>query len=221
MNPFHAPNPEFECLMIFGAGGFGREVAWLSHQSWDDSVTACFVVDHAKYLVESVAGLPVRLLEDCSGLLNARYVIALGDPHQRRLASEACDGLGLTAATLVHPRVEASSSVVIGTGTIVCAGSILTVDVQIGAHVHINLGCTIGHDATVGNFSTLSPGVHVSGHVKIGNGVFIGTGATIINGRSDAPLVIGDGAMIAAGACVIASVEPNSLMAGVPALRKR
>ena len=111
--------------------------------------------------------------------------------------------------------------VALGPGSVICAGSILTVNIEIGAHVHINLGCTIGHDAVIGNFSTLSPGVHVSGNVQIGERVYIGTGATLINGHANDPLVVGDGAVIAAGACVTRSVESGAMVAGVPAIRKR
>jgi acetyltransferase-like isoleucine patch superfamily enzyme len=83
------------------------------------------------------------------------------------------------------------------------------------------LDCTIGHDVVVGSYSTLSPGVHVSGNVRIGGNVFIGTGACIINGRASEPLTIGDGAVVAAGACVTRSVDPGAMVAGVPAIRKR
>jgi acetyltransferase-like isoleucine patch superfamily enzyme len=117
--------------------------------------------------------------------------------------------------------VEASQRVALGEGVVLCAGTVVTTDVVIGAHVHVNLGCTISHDARVGEFSTLSPGVHVSGNVTIGRDVFVGTGACIINGTAGQPLTIGDGAVIAAGACVTRPVEPGSMVAGVPATRKR
>ena len=94
-------------------------------------------------------------------------------------------------------------------------------DIALGEHVHVNIGCSVSHDVRIDDFSTLSPGVHVSGHVKIGRDVFIGTGANIINGSAASPLVIGDGALIAAGACVTKSVEAGSLVAGVPAVRKK
>jgi len=221
MNPFNTSAPDFEILLIFGAGGFGRELAWLARQCWDDEVDVCFVVDRPEYLTAAVNGIPVRLLSDCESTSVMRYVVALGDPGQRRMAVTACKARGLCTTILVHPRVEASDTIVLGTGSVICAGSILTVDIELGAHVQINLDCTIGHDFRIGNFSTLSPGVHVSGNVRIGDGVFIGTGANIINGHPGSPLVIGDGAVIAAGSCVTSSVEPGSMVAGVPAVRKR
>lgn len=221
MHPFTPTPPDFEHLLIFGAGGFGREVAWLARQSFGDDVAIEFVVDRPEYLAGAVGGLPVRLLSECRASPAQRYVVALGDPVQRRRAVVACEALGLRSTRIVHPRVEASNSVDLGEGAVVCAGSILTVDIQAGAHVHINLGCTLGHDVVVGGFTSLSPGVHVSGNVVIGEGVFIGTGATIINGRVGHPLTIGDGAVVAAGACVTRPVDPGSLVAGVPATRKR
>ncbi|MET3652557.1 acetyltransferase-like isoleucine patch superfamily enzyme [Dyella japonica] len=100
-------------------------------------------------------------------------------------------------------------------------GTVITTNTAVGPYAQINAGCTVSHDVHLGEFSTLSPGVHVAGHVCIGRDVFVGTGANIINGRPDNLLSIGDGAIIAAGACVINSVEPGAMMAGVPATRKR
>jgi sugar O-acyltransferase (sialic acid O-acetyltransferase NeuD family) len=147
--------------------------------------------------------------------------VAIGDPVHRRRIATLFERTPLPAATIVHPRVEMSDSVLMGQGTIVCAGTVLTTNIHIGNHVQVNVGCTISHDAVIGDFTTLSPGIHVAGHVQMGNGVFIGIGASIINGRSGKPLVIGDGAIIAAGACVTGDVSAGAMVAGVPAVKKR
>jgi sugar O-acyltransferase (sialic acid O-acetyltransferase NeuD family) len=213
--------PDFQTLLVFGAGGSGREVAWLAEQAWGDRVRVRFVVDDPRYLVPFVNGRELMLLSDVTPDSTARFVVALGDSAARRRVAEAMAELGARATTIVHPRVEMSRWVDIGEGSIVCAGTVVTTNVQIGRHVQINVGCTISHDVVTGDFSTISPGVHIAGHVRIGHDVFIGTGASIINGRADAPLVIGDGAVVAAGACVVKPVEAGALVAGVPAVRKR
>lgn len=211
---------DFRTLYIFGAGGHGREIAWLARQILGDAVEIIHLVDQAKYLHDSVNGNPVKLLANIESGSTSRFVVALGDSTARKLATNACLATGLLPISLVHPRVEISDLVQIGLGSVLGAGCVVTTNIKIGEHVHINIGSTISHDVEVGDFSTLSPGVHVSGHVHIGREVFIGTGANIINGSASEPLIIGDGAVVAAGACVIRSVAPATMVAGVPAVQK-
>lgn len=219
-NPFHLEQPDFSLLYIVGAGGHGRELAWLARQCWGDRVNIVHLVDHPDYLVNEANGHPVRLLASASTGDHVRYVVGIGDIAARRRLAGECARRGLRATSLVHPRVEASASVRIAEGAVIAAGSVVTTNVRIGLHAVINIGCTISHDVMIGDFATLSPGVHVSGHVSIGPGVFIGAGACIINGRGGSPLVIGEGATVAAGACVTFDVEPSAMVAGVPATRR-
>lgn len=124
---------------------------------------------------------------------------------------------GFFFQTLIHPRIERSKWIEIGEGTVICAGSILTTNVQLGCHVHINLDCTIGHDVVIGDYTTLAPGVHVSGWVHFRKRVYVGTGAVLINGTEKEPLTIGDDAVIGAGAVVTTSVNEGLTVAGAPA----
>lgn len=208
-------------LYIVGAGGFGREVAWLSSEIWGNKIEIRFVVDHPDYLTGAINGIPVELLSDLTSDKNSSYVVAIGDPSLRiNLAAKMRDA-GFQAQTLIHPGTRMSEWVELEEGVVIAAGNILTTGIKLARHVHINLACTIGHDVVIGEFSTISPGVHVSGHVQIGKGVFVGTGANIINGSANEPLIIGDGAIVAAGACVTRDVEAGSMVAGVPATRRR
>jgi len=215
------PSPDFSTLYVFGAGGSGREVAWLAQQCWLGRVDVIHLVDRPEYLSGSVNGHPVHLVQDAVASPASRFIVAVGDSALRRQAVAACEAVGLQATHVVHPRVEASVFLDVAPGVLIGAGTVLTTNIRIERHVHINIGCTVSHDVVIGEFATLSPGVHVSGTVHIGRDVFIGTGANIINGRSGAPLVIGDGAVIAAGACVTMAVDAGAMMAGVPAVRKR
>jgi len=219
-NPFHDPQPGFRRLRIFGAGGSGRETAWLAEQAWGTRVDVQFVVDDPRYLGGPVNGITVSLLAELEPADDARFVVALGDPGQRRRIVAAFLAAGHRPATLIHPRAEMSRFVDVGAGTVVCAKSSITCNVSIGDHVQINLACSVAHDVVLGDYATLSPGARVSGHVHVGCGVFIGTNACIINGTPGKPLRIGDGAMIAAGACVTKDVAPHTLVAGVPAVVK-
>jgi len=207
-------------IAICGAGGFAREVTWLLaslHESYNLIGYIQEEPNHGRLL----HGIPVMSWDRFKDRYpHAATIVAVGEPTSREKAVRECAGARF--ATLEHPSVERSSmNVRIGEGSIICCGSILTVDIDISRHVHVNLHCTIGHDVRIGEFTTLAPGVHVSGNVHIGRSVYIGTGASIINGTEAHPLVIGHGAVIGAGAVVICNVEPGCLYAGVPAVLKK
>lgn len=211
-------------LVIVGAGGFGREVAWLARDlSTRDALTlAAFVEDDAKD-GRLLHGVPVLNWQQLLKLPRdtTRVAVAVGDPAARRTLAMRVAEAGFAFQSLIHPAAHCSQSVSFDEGAVVCVGSVLTVDISIGAHVHINLNCTVGHDVQIGDYVTLAPGVHVSGNVHIGDDVYIGTGATIINGSAGEPLLIGNGSIIAAGACVTTHVAARSMYAGVPAKLKK
>jgi len=209
-------------LAIFGAGGFGREVAWLAQRCFGEDVDLTFLVNQPDLVGSMVNGIPVRDVEEFalrSG--GTPVVVAIGDPKARQACVKLCAAVGLSFATLVHPKVEASPWISMGIGSIICAGSILTTNIRVGDHVHINLDCTIGHDVEIEDYVTLAPGVHVSGRVRLGKRAYIGTGAVLINGTEEKPLIVGADAVIGAGACVIRDVEAGSLVVGVPAKEKK
>lgn len=208
-------------IIIYGAGGSGREVAWLAEDraaAYGDISLVCFADDDIAKQGERINDVPVLSLRDAVlRFPGAHFVASVGSKSSRATMVDRAVSLGLRAHTLVHPSVVKSRFVMIGEGSIVCAGCILTTNIQIGRHVQINVGCTISHDVMIGDFATLAPGVHIPGEVKIGAGVFFGTGATVVHGTGHEPLVIGDNAVIAAGACVTQPVPAGIAVAGVPA----
>ena len=105
-----------------------------------------------------------------------------------------------------------SKRIEIGEGSIICAGNILTVDIQIGKHVIINLDCTVGHDAVLHDFVTLYPSVNVSGITDIGECVELGTGMQIIQGKK-----VGAGSIVGAGAVVVKDIPDKCVAVGSPA----
>lgn len=210
-------------VFIYGAGGFAREVAWLidSDPNAGSNVIG-FIDDSDEKLDHWPDPRPVMLYEQARALSpSAGIVIAIGNPVVRQQISERLIADNAFQPVVNHHALEISERVALGEGCILCSGSTLTVDIAIGVGVHINLNCTVGHDVTIGDYSTLSPGVHVSGNVTIGKNVFIGTGASILNGTNEEPITLGDGCVLAAGACLTKSAQANTLYAGVPAIAKK
>ena len=208
-------------IAIYGAGGFGREVAWLV-QSCNVNIelyeVVCFIDDNKASHGVVLNDIPITSLETAyQQYPNASVVCGVGTPKIRQQMLEKAASVGFGYETIIHPQVECSKWVEIGLGTVICTGNILTTNIILGQHVQINLDCTIGHDAVLGDYTTLAPGVHISGCVRFGQRVYVGTGAVIINGTQENPITIGDDVIIGAGACVTKSVPNGLTVVGVPA----
>jgi sugar O-acyltransferase (sialic acid O-acetyltransferase NeuD family) len=207
-------------IVIFGAGGFGREVLQvvldINAQSggvtpWDP---VGFLVDEQVAGLTAVHDLPVLGGTDwLNAHPNVDYVIAVGSSAgRRRIALRIAASSRNQAATLIHPRAWVGRRVQIGAGSVLCAGCLITTDIRIGAHVHVNLGATIGHDAVLDDYVTLSPGVSVSGGVQLSEGVEVGTGSVLIP-----RLNIGAWSVVGAGSTVTRSLAANVTAVGAPA----
>lgn len=208
-------------LLIYGAGTFAPEVAWLANRCSSDSrrvQVRAFIDDGLGECGRQVVGIAVISIKEARARYSAdEVVIGVGDPHVRQMLSRKAVDAGFPFSTLIHPTVEKSDSVEIGHGSLIFAGCILTTNVRVGRHVIINMNSTVGHDVVLGDYTTIAPGVHISGCVEVGSRVFLGTGAVIVNGTRDCPLRIGDGAVVGAGACVTKSVAAGAKVFGIPA----
>lgn len=208
-------------VAVYGAGGFGREVAWLVDvcgRAGAGYEVVCFIDDDPAIAGQVLNDIPCMGIEAAQNRFpDARVVTAIGSPAVRQRLVEKSAAAGFGFETVIHPDVERSKWIEYGEGTVICAGNILTTNIELGKHVQINLDCTIGHDVIMGDYCTTAPGVHISGYCHFGKRVYIGTGAVLINGTAEAPLVIGDDVVIGAGACVVRSVEAGQTVVGVPA----
>lgn len=208
-------------IVIYGAGGFAREVAWLAESCNTTErlyEVVCFVDDNEGAHGRVLNGVPIMGLDEAwRRFPKASVVGGVGSPETRQLLMERTAEAGFAFTRLIHPSVERSNWIQIGNGVVICAGNILTTNIQLGKHVQINLDCTIGHDVVMGDYTTLAPGVHVSGCVRFGQRVYVGTGAVIINGTQENPLIIEDDAVIGAGACVTKNIERGLTVVGIPA----
>lgn len=203
-------------LFIIGAGGFGREVAWLVERINEVNPTWNLkgFIDDNESLWGSVEG-EYSVLGGCdylNTLSNVYAVCAVGSAKIRKIIIGKLKNSNVKFATLIDPSVLLSKRVEIGEGSIICAGTTITVDIKIGNHVIINLDCTIGHDDVIEDFVTIYPSVNVSGNVLIGECSELGTGMQIIQGKKVAPNTI-----IGAGAVVVKDCSESGTYVGSPA----
>jgi sugar O-acyltransferase (sialic acid O-acetyltransferase NeuD family) len=211
-------NRDVTKVVIVGAGGFGREVLEIFKdqnkvsKKWD---ILGFIDDNKQSQGAVINDYPVLggldwLQENHKG--NMKCVVAIGTCETRRLVTVKLEKMGMSFCNIIHPSVIMSEFVKMGEGVIICAGSILTVNIEIGCHTHININSTIGHDAVIGAYSTINPTAIINGNNVLGEGVYVGTGATFIQGVS-----VGDWSTIGAGAVVVRDIPEKVVAVGVPA----
>lgn len=205
-------------LIIIGASGFGREVAWLVERinkkipTWD---LIGFADDNEVIQNKEINGYSViGTTTDLPDAHDVYVVCAIGASLVRKKIIDKIKNIypNIKFATIIDPSVEMSDHVTIGEGSVICAHSILTTNIEIGAHVIINLDCTIGHDAVIHDFVTLYPSVNVSGMTEIGTYSELGTGMQIIQGKK-----IGANSVIGAGSVVIRDIPEKCTAVGNPA----
>lgn len=208
-----------EDIVIFGTGGFGREVAWLIEEINKEDVRwnlLGFIDDFMEVQGKIINGYPVLGTSDWVNSCKQKIGVlcCLGDPNVREIKIKKMS----QNPYVWHPTIISNHAVIsspttkIGKGCIICASSIVTVNVSIGDFVHINLDCTVGHDTVIDDYVTLYPSVNVSGNVRIGNHTEIGTGTQIIQG-----LDIGNKTIVGAGSVVIRNIPDNATAVGNPA----
>ena len=209
-----APAP----LVIFGAGGLGREVLLLVLQFNEMQPTWNILgfYDDQPPSGATVAGLPYL---GTSADLNATtgplaVAVAVGNPAARAAVVARLTSAQLSFPALVHPQVAlaAQQRIGVGAGCIIQQGCVLTCDIQLGRFVLLNLGCTVGHDAELADFCSLMPHANVSGAAQLETGVYLGTSATIIQG-----VRVGANTIVGAGAVVVRDLPANTTAVGVPA----
>lgn len=204
-------------ILIYGAGGFGREVQWLIERInqkdtvWeiegylDDSLEPGTVVNGYSVL----GGADV--LRECPE--GTAIACAVGPPAVRERIVRRIRQVGeFEFPNLIDPSVMMSDTIALGEGNIICAGNILTVNIDIQDFLLLNLSCTVGHDVRLDSFVTVYPGVNISGAAHIERGAELGTGSKVIQGKT-----IARNAIVGAGSIVVRDIPADCTAMGVPA----
>ena len=205
-------------LVIFGAGGLGREVLLLLQQLNEARPTwqVRGFYDDQRPASPTVAGLPYL---GTSADLNATseplaVAVAVGSSAGRAAVVARLTSAQLRFPSLVHPGVtlQPRQRIALGEGCIIQQNCVLTCDITLGRFVLLNLGCTVGHDAGLADFCSLMPHANVGGAARLAAGVYLGTNATVIQG-----VQVGENTVVGAGAVAVRDLPANITAVGVPA----
>lgn len=207
-------------IVIFGAGGQGRETAFYIERINQIKPTydlLGFVDENTDVHGKNLNDIPILggidWLETESSSQSIGCVLALGLPEVKKKVEAKIKYLNINFERIIDPSSiidyrtsELGKDIIIGPGTIIAPNTVIK------DHVLINYNSVISHESTVGKYASVYGNVSVSGNVHIHEGAFIGTGASIIQNRT-----IGRWSIVGAGAVVTTDIPENTVFAGVPA----
>ena len=162
-------------LIIFGAGGFGREVASMVKrinrvkETWN---LLGFVDDDSRLHPAGTKNEYGPILGDSTWLNSQKtpvcVSIAIGNPFAiqkivERLTNPLLEFPNLVAA---EASILDEDNFVMGRGNILCSFTSMSCHVQLGDFNVFNNRCSVGHDTVVGDFNTFMTATRVSGDVK-------------------------------------------------------
>jgi sugar O-acyltransferase (sialic acid O-acetyltransferase NeuD family) len=209
-------------VVLYGSGQLGVMAAYILGYDEDVEVVG-FVDDDPAKLEQESNGL--KVLGDGSVLPELRQagvtctIACIGDNHQRGIVARRLTQMGFELISAIHPTANISRRASLSGGAIVGPGAIISAHSSIGSSPYIGAGTVIGHDVTVGDNALISVGCVIAARVDIEDEAFIGGGARLVPAEmgQENRLRIGKGAVIGAGAVVIADVPPYAVAVGVPA----
>ena len=206
-------------IAIYGAGGFGREVACLINNISKESGKWKIIGFYDDNL--SLKGSQNEYGSVLGGAdeLNAYdreldVVIAVGSPAATKSIYQKISNSKVSFPNVISPSVDFAdaNNFKIGKGNVIQRLCSFSCNVTLGDFNSINSGVGMGHDVVVGSFNSFMPAVRISGEVKIHEGNFFGVSSVVLQ-----QIKIGVGVKIGAGSVLMTKPKDNSIYMGIPA----
>lgn len=208
-------------IVIYGAGGFGREIACLlrlineKENQWnligflDDNET----IWGTRNEYGTVLG-GAEWLNKCDDELAC--AIAVGSPSAVQAIARKISNPKVTYPNLYAPSVTFldKDSLQIGQGNIFCSNCFISCNVKVGNFNLFNGYIPIGHDTVIGDYNVVMPSCNISGGVTLGESNFLGVQSVVLQG-----VKIGNNTRIGANSVIMRKTKDGFLYIGNPAKR--
>lgn len=208
-------------IAIYGAGGFGKEVACLIQRindnggNWeligffDDTKQPGFQVS----LYGTVLG-GMDTLQNIDEPL--AVAIAINDNKAVSRIRKEITNPKISFPNLIDPStfLVDERTVIMGEGNIIQNDCMISCDVTIGSFNLLNDHVVVGHDNCIGSFNGLMPAAHLSGGITIGDNNLLGAASVVLQG-----MVIGNGITLGANSVLMTKPKDGLTYLGVPARR--
>jgi sugar O-acyltransferase (sialic acid O-acetyltransferase NeuD family) len=206
-------------IVIYGAGGFGKEVACILNAinqkkpTWnligfiDDGLKLGTKVSHFGEILGGIDYLN-NLQEEVS------IVFAIGSPRLLKLIVDKISNPLIQFPNIIHPDVFIADekSLIMGKGNVIVRACSFSCDVRLGDFNQMNSISSLAHDVKVGSYNVFMPLSRISGGTRIGDLNLFGIGSVILQN-----LIIGNNTRISAGSYVMRNTKDGFLYVGNPA----
>lgn len=207
-------------IAIYGAGGFGREVACVIKKINEASEQPVwnligFFDDTYPKVTENEYGKVFGGMDVLNNWpTDISIVISIGTPSALKKISSLIQNKHVDFPNIISPDVTFMDrhNYKIGIGNIICPGALISCHASIGDFNILNDFVSIGHDTVVGNYNSFMTASRISGHVTIGDLNYFGVNCCVLQGLS-----IGNNTKIAAGSALLRRTKDGYTYMGVPA----
>ena len=204
-------------LAIWGAGGAGIQIIeiaqWQNEEEhiWDE----IFFVDNWKPEDEEIYGarnLHFDTVKECYSPEQVEFVIALGEPRDKKLRFEEIRAAGYGFGKVIAPNARVSRSATLGEGFVALDGVLVEPLSVVGDCVMAGDYAAIGHGSVIGDYCHVGASSNIGGDNVFGDEVFLGLHCATKQG-----IKIGSYSVIGMGGIILNDVPESVIMAGVPA----
>lgn len=206
-------------IAIYGAGGFGCEVAcliqWINNVSPTWNLIGFFDDGKQKGEVVSHFGRIIGGLQELNAYKEELSIVfAIGNNNVIFNLVNQIKNKNIEYPNLVAPDffIKDTETFSIGKGNIIQNRCEVSCNVTIGDFNIFNCNISLGHDVTLGDFNMFMPDVRISGNVTVGELNFFGLGSKTLQ-----RIKIGNKIRLGAGSVLMTKPKNDNLYMGVPA----
>lgn len=206
-------------LAIFGAGGFGREVACLINainkveKKWN--LIGFFDDDTSKKDTDNQYGKVIGGMAELNAYpTDLAIVMTIGVPAVVKKVVSLITNERVYFPNIISPDIIYldEPSFKIGQGNLIMFQSLISYDISIGDFNLFNCGVSLGHETTMGSYNSMMSYTKISGEVSIGDANYFGVSSVVLQRRK-----IGDDTTIGTNSVIMRDTRNGSTYLGNPA----
>lgn len=173
-------------IAIYGAGGFGRELACMMSSINQKEPTWNLIgyFDDGKEVGEKTTyGISLGGLERLNEWKTPLSVVmSLGTPKVLRSVVCKINNPNIDFPNIIAPNVVLfdESTLVMGKGNVIFPYSLISCNVKMGDFNMLNVYTQIGHESELGSYNVIMPSTNISGGVIIGDANLFGVKSTVL-----------------------------------------